>query len=88
MSSENNYLIARYKRCQIVSTINIQKRVVSKKACVYSEGITRTFEGVTDAQSETLLKIYEDGKANTELNKCNKKLVYENQTLLGIFPKK
>ena len=71
----------------IVSTINIQKRVVSKKACVYSEGVTRTFEGVTDTQAETILKIYEDGNANTELNKCNKKLVYENQTLLGIFPR-
>ena len=71
----------------IISTINIQKRVVNKKACVYSEGITRTIEGVSDDQAEKILKVYEDGQADTELNKCNKKLIYDGQTLLHIVPR-
>jgi len=75
------------KETPIVSTINLQSRVVTKKACVYTEDVIRSFEGVSDEQQETILNVYADGGANIELNKCNKKLIYDYQTILGIFPR-
>jgi hypothetical protein len=75
------------KEMPVVSTINIQKRVVRKKACVYTENVTRTFEGLSEDQEEKVLMVYADGKADVELNKCNKKLIYEHQTILGVLPR-
>ena len=75
------------KEMPIVSTINIQKRVTSKKACVYVDEVSRSFDGLSEDQEEKVLAVYADGKANVELNKCNKKLIYEHQTILGVLPR-
>lgn len=70
----------------IVSSINVQKAVVDKKATIYKKKPTRTFTNVSDVQQETLDLIYKDMKSDIKLNKANKNFVYQDQTIGWIVP--
>ena len=73
----------------IVSSINIQKAVVDKKATIYKRKPTRVFtELVEDSdQKEKLELIYRDMKADVKLNKSNENYIYQDQSIGMIVPK-
>jgi len=71
----------------IVSSINVQKAVVDKKATIYKKAPDRIFTEATDEQVETLELIYKDMKLNSRLNKANKNYVYQDQSIGMIVPK-
>ena len=71
----------------IVSSINVQKAVVDKKATIYKKKPRREFTETDDDQSDTLKLIYRDMKADMKLNKANENYVYQDQTIGMIVPK-
>lgn len=71
----------------IVSSINVQKAVVDKKATIYKKKPVREFTETDDDQSSTLSLIYRDMKADMKLNKSNKNYVYQDQSIGMIVPK-
>jgi hypothetical protein len=71
----------------IVSSINVQKAVVDKKATVYKKAPGRLFTETTDEQADTLNLIYKDMKLDSRLNKANKNYVYQDQSIGMIVPK-
>lgn len=75
------------KEMPIVSTINIQKSIVSKNATIYKKAPKRTFSDVSETQQGVLDKIYKDMKLDTRLNKSNKNFIYQDQSIGMIVPK-
>lgn len=71
----------------VVSSINVQKKVVDQDAIVYKETPERSFEGVSDEQQETYRQIYKDGRFNQKLVVSNQGLKYQDQACLMIIPK-
>jgi hypothetical protein len=71
----------------IVSSINIQKAVVDKKATIYKRKPTRRFTEMSDEQTDTMNLIYKDMKLDMKLNKANKNYLYQDQTIGMIIPK-
>lgn len=84
---EGQYDISSVKEMPIVSSINIQNRIVSKKATIYKKPPTRKFSNVTDEQREKLDLIYKDMRLNQKLNKSNKGFIYQDQSIGMILPK-
>jgi len=75
------------KEMPIISSINIQKAIVNKKATIYKKAPKRSFQGVSNQQAETLELIYKDAMINKKLNVANKNFCYQDQTIGMIFPK-
>ena len=71
----------------IVSSLNIQKRIVQKKATVYKEAPIRKFDNVEDKAEEVLNLIYKDMKINGKLNQSNKGFIYQDQSIGMVVPK-
>ena len=84
---ENQYDIQSVKEMPIVSSINIQKRIVSKKATIYKKPPMRKFTELSDDQKETVDLIYKDMHVNQKLNISNKGFVYQDQSIGMILPK-
>lgn len=84
---EGQYSVDSVKEMPVVSSINIQKRIVDKKASIYKESPKRTFSDLEGTNLETLELIYKDMKINSKLNKSNKAFVYQNQSIGMILPK-
>ena len=71
----------------IVSSINVQKAVVDKKATIYKKAPNRVFTEADEEQEEKLKLIYRDMKADMKLNQSNKGFVYQDQSIGMIIPK-
>lgn len=71
----------------IVSSINVQKAVVDRKATIYKKKPIREFTETDEDQAATLKLIYRDMKADMKLNKANENYVYQDQTIGMIVPK-
>jgi len=84
---ESQFNIESVREMPIVSSINIQRAVVNKKATIYKKKPDRTFTDVSDEQQEILRKIYTDAKIDEKLNKANKNYIYQDQTIGMIVPK-
>lgn len=84
---EGQYDVASVREMPIVSSLNIQKRIVSKKATIYKKPPQRKFTNVTDEQAERLNDIYRDMKLNQKLNQSNKGFIYQDQSIGMIVPK-
>lgn len=80
--SENTVL-----QMPIVSSINLCKRVANKEASIYKNPPVRTFSGLTEDQSDELLKLYENSKINQKLFKSNVFFKVQNQNFLQVIPK-
>ena len=83
---EGMFNVESVKEMPIINSINIQKRIVERKATVYKEPPKRNFGEVTPEKEEILKLIYRDGKFNQKLNRCNKDLIYQDQTIGMIYP--
>ena len=72
----------------IVSSINIQARVVGAKATIYKKPAERTFTNLVEGsdQEEKLRLIYKDMKADMRLNKMNKNYIYQEQSIGMVVP--
>lgn len=75
------------KEMPIVSSINIQKSVVTKKATIYKKPAERVYSELSDEQQETMAIINKDMCLDEKLNKANKNYVYQDQTIGMIVPK-
>lgn len=84
---EGQYDKSSVREMPIVSSLNIQKRIVSKKATIYKKPPVRKFSELSDDQNEKLTMIYRDMKADKKLNQANKGYVYQDQTIGMIVPK-
>ena len=71
----------------IISTINIQKAVVNKKATIYKKPPQRNFSNVSDEQDVTLSLVYRDMMLNRKLNQSNKDFISQGQSVGMIVPK-
>lgn len=71
-----------------IASINIANKIVQKTAVVYKKAPTRTYTGVSDADTEVLNLIHVDGKFNKKLRASNKSFKYQNQNLIQIIPKR
>jgi hypothetical protein len=71
----------------IVSSINVQKAIVDKKATIYKKSPKREFTETDEEQTEKLRKIYKDMKIDMKLNKANKNYIYQDQSIGMIVPK-
>ena len=71
----------------LVSSINVQKAVVDKKATIYKKPPVRVFTDTDEDQEEKLKLIYKDLKLNVKLNQSNKGFVYQDQSIGMIVPK-
>ena len=71
----------------IVSSINVQKAVVDKKATIYKKKPTREFTETDDDQQEVLKLIYRDMKTDMKMNKSNENYIYQDQSIGMIVPK-
>ena len=84
---EGQYDVQSVREMPIVSSLNIQKRIVSKKATIYKKPPQRKFSELSDEQSEKLTMIYRDMKLNQKLNQANKGFIYQEQAIGMIVPK-
>lgn len=75
------------KEMPIVSSINVQKAVVDKKATIYKKRPTRRFSELNNDQTKTMELIYKDMDLDEKLNKANKGYTYQDQTIGMIIPK-
>jgi hypothetical protein len=84
---EGQYSVDSVREMPIVSSINIQKSVVDKKATIYKKKPTREFSEVSDDQADALNLIYRDMHLDEKLNQSNKNYVYQDQSVGMIVPK-
>lgn len=71
----------------IVSSINIQKAIVDKKATIYKKPAERSYTELSEDQVEVMELINKDMKLDEKLNKANKNYVYQDQSIGMIIPK-
>jgi hypothetical protein len=76
------------KEIPLVSSINLCKRVVDQRSCVYKEAPQRDFTEVSEEQVDILNRVYDDMGANTKLGLSNRLFSNHNQCLLQVLPKK
>ena len=84
---EGQYNIDSVREMPIVSSLNIQKSVVEKKATIYKKKPSRMFSEVSEDQAETLDLIYRDMQLDEKLNQSNKNYIYQDQSIGMIVPK-
>lgn len=84
---EGQYNIDSVREMPIVSSLNIQKSVVEKKATIYKKKPSREFSEVSEDQAETLGLIYRDMHLDEKLNQSNKNYIYQDQSIGMIVPK-
>lgn len=84
---EGQYNVDSVREMPIVSSINIQKAVVDRKATIYKKKPDRNFSEVNEEQEETLKLIYRDMHIDEKLNQSNKNYVYQDQSIGMIVPK-
>lgn len=70
----------------VVSSVNVQRRIVSEMATVYTTPPEREFTDITEDQKITIDKMYDDARANIKLNVANEIFKYQDQCLLWIMP--
>lgn len=75
------------KEMPLVSSINVQKRVVDAKSTIYKQKVSRKFTELNDEQQDTMQLIYKDMCADEKLNQANKGYNYQDQTIGMIVPK-
>ncbi len=71
----------------IISSVNVQKRVVDAKSTIYKQSVDRSFSEVSDDQQDQLQLIYKDMNTDEKLNSANKGYNYQDQTIGMILPK-
>ena len=71
----------------LISSINIQKSVVNKKATIYKRAPERNWTDLSDAQAEIARKIYASMQADKKLNTSNKNYCYQDQSIGMVIPK-
>ena len=84
---ESQFYKESVKEMPIVSSINILKRIVDKKATIYSKPPARMYTELSDDQVVTMDLIYKDMKTNNKLARSNKTYVYQGQSVGQILPK-
>lgn len=85
---EGNLDAETVRKMPLISTINIQKRVITQEAQVYSEAPKRIFTNLDDEQEEVIRRIYQDAKANSRMANSNKCFKMQNQNFVMVVPKK
>jgi len=75
------------RQIPIVAYINLARRIVKAEASIYKSEPVRTFTNVSDAQEETLHKIYRDMMANTKFMRSNESFKLQQQNHIMILPK-
>lgn len=78
---------ASVREMPIVSSINVQKAVVDKKAVIYKKKPERFFTELNEVQEEIVELVYKDMQVDEKLNKSNKNFVYQDQSIGMIVPK-
>lgn len=75
---------------RIISSINIQKRIVNEQASIYKNDPERTFmtDGVepTEAETKQIENLYKFSKANLRLKRSNRAFKLHNQCALQVWP--
>ena len=84
---EGQFNIESVKEMPIVSSINIQKAVVDKKATIYKKKAKRIFTELSEDQEEVMQRVYKDMNLDQRLNKANRNYIYQDQTIGMIVPK-
>ena len=84
---EGQFNIESVKEMPIVSSINIQKAVVDKKATIYKKKAKRIFTELSEDQEEVMHRVYKDMNLDQRLNKANRNYIYQDQTIGMIVPK-
>ena len=72
----------------LVSSVNVLKRLIKKKASIYKEKPDREFIGLSEEQAKFAQRIYKDARANFVMSEAN--ALYElqcNQTHILVEPK-
>lgn len=75
------------KEMPIVSSINIQKSIVDKKATIYKKPADRTYTELSEEQEEIMKLINRDMMLDEKLNFSNKNYCYQDQSIGMIIPK-
>lgn len=72
------------KTMQIVSDINIAKKIVKRESCVYQVAPERKYHGIDaqDERLERLSKYHEEAETNKKLKRANKLFRLQSQTFL------
>lgn len=86
-SLEAQFNIESVKEMPIVSSINIQRATVDKKATIYKKPAERIWTNVSNSQTDTLKAIYKDLELDKKLNMMNKNYIYQDQAIGMIIPK-
>lgn len=86
-----NYISSFYadstlKELPIYASINLAKRIVDQEASLYRHKPTRTFEGFSDQQVETLEEVYRDLKIDQVMLKSNRAFKLQGQNHIQIVP--
>lgn len=85
---EENFEPDTVKEMPIISTLNIQKRILAESSTVYSKSPDRRFTGLTDEQEGSVRDIYKAARANAKLKKSNENFKLQQQNALMLVPKK
>lgn len=72
----------------VVSSLNVQKRIVDQEASIYMDPPKREFTDLSDEQEDQLRLIYKDMNANAKMHHSNRAYVYQRQNLLMVVPQK
>lgn len=76
------------KEMPVMSSVNVQKRVVTQEASIYRTAPERSFTGISDEQVEAKENIYHDMKFDTMMLRANQMYkMQNNQVHIGLFPK-
>ena len=84
---EGQYNVDSVREMPIVSSINIQKSVVDRKATIYKKKPDRQFSEVSEDQEATIKLVYRDMHIDEKLNQSNKNYIYQDQSIGMIVPK-
>lgn len=84
---QSQYSVKTALQMPIISSVNLCKRIATKKAGLYKEAPVRTFTNLTVDQEAELLKLYEDSEINSKLFKSNVYFEIQQQNFLKVMPK-
>jgi hypothetical protein len=87
-----DYLLGQYSKSTvsdyvIISSINLAKRIASKEASLYKDAPKRSFSGLTQDQSDELIKLYEKSEIDKCLFKANVYFKMQSQATLKVVAK-
>lgn len=83
---QNFYAQDTIKEMPIYASINLAKRIVDQEASLYRQKPTRTFNGLSDSQLETINQVYSDLKIDQTMLKSNRAFKLQGQNHIELVP--